>query len=102
MELPGKLKIGVSGCINQCAETCIKDVALVGKPAGWTVMVGGSGGVHPRLSQTLAEGLSDDEALALVDKVIAYFAANARRGQRLGGMIDKMGMDAFKAEVMTD
>ncbi|MFP4629166.1 MAG: NAD(P)/FAD-dependent oxidoreductase, partial [Desulfohalobiaceae bacterium] len=31
LELPGKLKIGVSGCPNQCAETCIKDVALVGK-----------------------------------------------------------------------
>src|SRR4030042_5512800 len=35
MELPGKFKIGVSGCPNQCAETCIKDIGLVGKPRGW-------------------------------------------------------------------
>ena len=30
LELPGKFKIGVSGCPNQCAENCIKDVSLVG------------------------------------------------------------------------
>ncbi|MFP4284787.1 MAG: NAD(P)/FAD-dependent oxidoreductase, partial [Desulfovermiculus sp.] len=35
MELPGKMKMGVSGCPNQCAETCIKDIALVGKKNGW-------------------------------------------------------------------
>ncbi|MBT7170353.1 MAG: NAD(P)/FAD-dependent oxidoreductase, partial [Phycisphaerales bacterium] len=26
MQLPGKLKIGVSGCPHQCAETAIKDI----------------------------------------------------------------------------
>ena len=29
LETPGKLKIGVSGCPNQCAEVCIKDIGLV-------------------------------------------------------------------------
>jgi len=30
MELPGKLKMGVSGCPFQCAETAIKDIGLQG------------------------------------------------------------------------
>ena len=100
MALPSKLKMGVSGCVNQCAETCIKDVGLVGNPKGWTLMVGGSGGARPRLAQTLAEALSDEEALALIDKVICYFRDNATRGQRLGRMIDKMGLDAFREAVL--
>ena len=100
MALPGKLKMGVSGCVNQCAETCIKDVGLVGKPKGWTLMVGGSGGPRPRLAHTLAEELSDETAFALIDKVVCYFRDNAKRGQRLGGMIDKMGIDALKQAVL--
>ena len=38
MEMPGKMKIGVSGCPNQCAETSFKDIGLVGIPKGWRVM----------------------------------------------------------------
>ena len=48
MELPGKMKIGVSGCPNQCGETSFKDIGLVGTPKGWRVYVGGNGGTNPR------------------------------------------------------
>jgi len=99
MELPGKLKIGVSGCMNQCAETCIKDVALVGKPSGWMVMIGGSGAGRPRLADKLTDGLDDDAALALIDKVVAYFKENAKPNERMGRMIDRIGLDQVKAEL---
>jgi len=101
MDMPGKMKMGVSGCPMQCAETCIKDIALVGKAKGWTVMVGGSGGTRPRLAETLAEGLSDDEALALVDKIVSYFKENAKPRDRLGKMIDRIGIEAFRSAVMS-
>ena len=100
MELPGKLKIGVSGCMNQCAETCIKDVALVGKPSGWMVMIGGSGAGRPRLADKLTDGLDDDAALALVDKVVAYFKENANPNERVGRMIDRIGLDQVKAALV--
>ena len=100
MELPGKFKIGVSGCPNQCAETCIKDVGLVGMAKGWKVVVGGNGGGKARLSQELAKDLTDDQALELVDKIIAYYKANGKPHQRIGAMIDKMGFEQFKAAVL--
>jgi len=100
MELPSKLKMGVSGCPNQCAETCIKDIGLVGKPKGWTVMVGGNGGGKPRLADRLTDGLTDDEALALIDKIVAYYRDNANPRERLGKMIDRIGLDAFSAAVL--
>lgn len=99
LELPAKFKIGVSGCPNQCAETCIKDVGLVGMPKGWKVLVGGNGGAKPRLARELAKDVSVDEALVLVDKVIAYYRANARPHQRLGSLIEKMGFEQFSVAV---
>jgi NAD(P)H-nitrite reductase large subunit len=95
LEVPGKCKLGVSGCVNQCAETCIKDIGLVGFPKGWRILVGGNGGAKPRLSQELARDLKTEDALMLVDKVIAYYKANAAPRQRMGDMIDKIGFDTF-------
>ena len=100
LEVPGKCKFGVSGCVNQCAETCIKDIGLVGFPKGWRMLVGGNGGAKPRLSQELARDLTTENALTLVDKVIAYYKANAAPRQRMGDMIDKIGFDAFAKAVL--
>ena len=102
LQLPGKCKIGVSGCTNQCAETCIKDVGLVGMPDGWKVFVGGNGGGRPRLAQELTRVHSDEEAVAMVDKVLEFYKENARPHQRIGAMIDKMGFDEFKSAVLGD
>ena len=102
MELPGKFKIGVSGCPHQCAETCIKDIGLVGTVKGWGVLVGGNGGARPRLAQELARGLTEEQAMELLDKIIVYYQANAGSHKRLGAMIDKIGMDEFKRAVLGD
>ena len=99
MELPGKLKMGVSGCPNQCAETGFKDVGLVGSRKGWKVQVGGCGGGKPRIADPLAEGLSEDDALALVDKVIDFIKSNAKPHERIGRLIDRLGLDALKSAV---
>jgi len=99
LELPGKFKMGVSGCPNQCAETCIKDIGLVGMKNGWRLFVGGNGGARPRLSQELTRDLTAEQALELIDKIIEFYKSNAGPHQRLGAMIEKMGFDQFKSAV---
>ena len=100
LELPGKFKFGVSGCPNQCAETCIKDIGLVGGPKGWRLLVGGNGGAKPRLSQEIARDLSEGQALELIDRIMEYYKTNARPHQRLGALIEKTGFDEFKSAVL--
>lgn len=99
LQLPGKLKIGVSGCQNQCAETCIKDIALVGGKKGWTVMAGGSGAKKPRLADVIDEELSDDQALGLIERIIDYYRDNANKNERMGKMMDRLGVDSFRSAV---
>ena len=99
-EMPGKCKIGVSGCPNQCAENCIKDISLMGKARGWTLLAGGNGGPRPRLARPLADNLTTEDALALLDKVVDYYKANANRMERIGRMIERIGFDEFKAAML--
>jgi len=99
MELPGKMKMGVSGCANQCAETGFKDVGLVGTSKGWRVQIGGCGGGKPRVADALAEGLDDEQALAMVASVVEFFRTNAKKHERMGRLIDRLGLDAVRAAV---
>jgi len=93
LELPGKMKMGVSGCPNQCGETSFKDIGLVGTPKGWRVYVGGNGGTNPRIGEILAQRIETDQAVALVGKIIDYYRANAKPKERMGRMIERLGLD---------
>lgn len=99
-ELPSKSKIGVSGCMNQCAETCIKDIGLVGMKDGWRLTAGGCGASKPRLADTVAEGLSDDQALAAIEKIVGYYQKNGKKFERIGKMIDRVGLKTFQGAVV--
>ena len=99
MELPGKLKMGVSGCPHQCAENAIKDISMFGTVKGWRVLVGGNGGASPRLAEQITEGLNDEESLEMVDKIVEYFKANAKPKERIGRVIDRLGLDLLKQAV---
>ncbi|MDD2390921.1 MAG: NAD(P)/FAD-dependent oxidoreductase, partial [Desulfobacterales bacterium] len=101
MELPSKTKFGVSGCNNQCAENCIKDISLVGKKNGWVLMVGGKGSGKPRLADIIAEDLNSEQALELIGKVVAYYKENGNKLERIGKMIDRLGLDSLKASVLS-
>ncbi|MEL4306222.1 NAD(P)/FAD-dependent oxidoreductase [Methanococcoides sp. LMO-2] len=98
MELPSKLKMAVSGCMNSCAESAVRDIGIMGTPKGFTVMVGGSAGLRPRLADVIAEELDEEEVLDLVDKIITYYKTHTKK-HRLGRVIDEVGLDTFKAEV---
>ncbi|WP_457572017.1 NAD(P)/FAD-dependent oxidoreductase [Desulfovulcanus sp.] len=97
--LPNKLKIGVSGCINQCAENAIKDLGFMGTAKGWTVTVGGEAGAKPRLAEKLTEGLTTEEALSLAARIIDFYK-NADTRKRLGRFIEEIGMEEFKKAVL--
>ena len=97
--LPFKFKIGVSGCPNNCSESCIKDLGLVGAPKGWRVLAGGfASGLKPRLADTIAADLTDAEALDLAARVLDWYKDRNQK-KRLGRIIDDIGLAAFKAEL---
>ncbi|MDM7934368.1 MAG: NAD(P)/FAD-dependent oxidoreductase [Methanothrix sp.] len=100
MQLPWKFKIGVSGCANSCAEPAVKDIGLIGTSKGWRLLVGGSSGIRPRIGHTLAENLSDEEALRLVDRIIGFYRDHAKK-QRLGEFIEEIGYERFRQEVLS-
>lgn len=99
MELPGKLKMAVSGCKLNCAESWVRDVGLVGQKDGWMLLVGGNVGASPRIGEELTGSLDDAAALSAVAAVIDYYRQNAKKGERLGKMIARIGIQPLRDAV---
>lgn len=57
--------MAVNGCPRNCAESCTKDVGIVGNDGGWELYVGGNGGIKPRIADLLCKVKSDDELIEI-------------------------------------
>jgi NAD(P)H-nitrite reductase large subunit len=96
VNLPNKLKMAVSGCHLNCAESWVRDIGLVGKPEGWMLTIGGNVGPTPRIGRVLVAGLDDDQAVEAIAKIVAYYEQEADKGERLGKMLERVGMEPFQ------
>lgn len=96
MELPGKFKMAISGCQLSCAESWVRDIGLIGKKEGWQVVIGGNVGAAPRIAQELVAGLEGDATLRVIDQIVRFYGEAANKGERLGKMIDRLGLDPFR------
>lgn len=75
------------GC-GACIRVCPTD-ALATAKTGWTVLVGGKLGRHPRLADTVAEWVTDEEAGALLATAAGFFLEEARPGERFGSLLER-------------
>lgn len=101
MELPEKAQICVSGCPNNCSEGYLRDIGFLGKKNGWGMIVGGTSGRRPRIGgDVIAESLTDDQAVELAQKCLAYYKNNARHRERTYRFIERIGIDAFNKPVL--
>lgn len=100
MELPGKAKIGVSGCPFNCGEGYVRDFGAFGKKTGWTVVFGGNSGGRPRIGDVIAQDLSAEEVIELAKKCFEYYRTHAKPRERTARFIDRVGIEEFKKAVL--
>lgn len=96
MELPSKFKIGISGCPNKCTDAATIDLGIMGTSKGFHIYVGGNGGVKPRLGDLLVEHVHPCEVLGITDRIIEFYKQNAKNEERIGRMIDRLGLEPLK------
>ncbi|MGI6226399.1 MAG: NAD(P)/FAD-dependent oxidoreductase [Peptococcales bacterium] len=97
MAIPGKTKVGVSGCPLNCGEGFVRDIGLFGKKdAGWTVIIGGNSGLNARIGDVLAQNLSDEEAVDLIKRFAEFYNTHGKKRERLYRFVPRIGIDEIK------
>jgi len=100
MELPAKVKIGISGCPFCCGESFVRDIGIFGKKNGWTFIVGGSSARRPRIGDVLTENLSKEEVIDLTRRTLEYYRDKSKKKQRMARFIDRIGIENFKDAIL--
>ncbi|MFT4049304.1 MAG: nitrite/sulfite reductase [Solirubrobacterales bacterium] len=110
--LPRKCKVAFSGYADNRALTDIHDIAFEARvneqgEKGFRVLVGGGTSIFPRLAPELFEFVTLDEYLKVSEAVLRIFdrcdelRVNRARA-RIKVYIDRIGMDAFREEVLEE
>jgi len=101
-ELPGKLRIGVSGCPNCCSEPLIKDIGIYGTTKGYTLAVGGNSGINARVAKTIAEKIPAEQIAPIIASILAYYRQEGKVKEHLGQTIDRLSWDEFIQRTIPD
>lgn len=96
----GKVKVGVSCCPLGCAMPRVRDLGILATARGWMLTIGGNGGAKPGVGEVIAQDLTEEELLALLDKVYQYFQENKNGKERTIRTVERLGMDHLKAAVL--
>ncbi len=98
--LPAKLKLGISGCQFCCGESFVRDIGLIGKKNGWRLIFGGNSGKKPRIGDVIAEDLSKEEVIKIIDACLSYYVENAKKKERTSRFMDRVGVEEFKNTIL--
>ncbi len=100
LDLPAKVKAGVSACPRSCGESLVRDLGLVGRSSGWSLYFGGNAGARPRIGDLLAGKLSAQEALRLAGRVLEFYRAEGKEKERTARFVERMGLEAVREAVL--
>ncbi|MEO5574531.1 MAG: nitrite reductase large subunit NirB [Gammaproteobacteria bacterium] len=99
---PHKVKMAVSGCPRNCAESTIKDFGVVAVDSGWELHVGGNGGIKVRVTDLLCKVSTEDEVLEYAGAYMQLYREEARYLDRTSHWIERVGLSYVKEKIVDD
>jgi nitrite reductase (NADH) large subunit len=99
---PHKVKLAVSGCPRNCAESGIKDVGVIGVDSGWEIYVAGNGGIKTEVAQFLCKVATPADVLEYSGAFLQLYREEARYLDRTVHYVKRVGLDYVKKQVVED
>ena len=102
MYAPHKVKLAVSGCPRNCAESGIKDVGVIGVDSGWEIYVGGNGGIKTEVAQFLVKLKTPAEVLEYSGAFLQLYREEGWYLERTVHYVNRVGLDTVKKKILDD
>ncbi|MFI5303448.1 MAG: nitrite reductase large subunit NirB [Nitrospiria bacterium] len=96
---PHKVKMAVSGCPRNCAESYVKDIGVVAIQTGWEIYVGGAAGMTVRKGDLLATVNTEDEALRAATLFLQYYREEGNYLERTYDFVVRIGIEKIKKDL---
>ncbi|EFM09126.1 nitrite reductase (NAD(P)H), large subunit [Paenibacillus curdlanolyticus YK9] len=96
LNTPHKVKLAVSGCPRNCAESTIKDLGVIAIDGGWELYVAGNGGTKVRAAELLVKVKTEEEVLEWTGAYLQYYREDAHYLERTSEWAQRIGLDTVK------
>lgn len=97
ISMPHKVKMAVSACPRNCAESGIKDLGVVGVDGAWEIYVGGNGGTHLRAGDLFCRVKTQEEVLEMAGAYLQYYRETAHYLERTSIWVERLGLEHIKS-----
>ena len=98
MYAPHKVKLAVSGCPRNCAESGIKDVGVIAVESGWEIYVAGNGGIKTEVAQFLVKVQTSNEVLEYAGAFLELYRQEGFYLERTVHFVARVGLDYVKRQ----
>jgi len=96
----GELKIKISGCINACGHHHVGHIGILGVDKKgeefYQVTLGGSGAEDASLGEIAGRGLSSEQVVGAVEKLVGVYRQNRQDKERFLDTYRRLGAEPFK------
>ncbi|WP_201832037.1 nitrite reductase large subunit NirB [Microvirga zambiensis] len=99
---PAKVKMGVSGCPRNCAESTCKDVGVICVDSGYEIHFAGAAGLHIKGTQLLCKVPEEDECIEVIAALTQLYREQGHYLERMYKWADRIGVDSIRASVVDD
>ena len=99
---PHKVKLAVSGCPRNCAESGIKDVGIIGVDSGWELYVGGNGGIKTEAGEFFVKVRTAEEVMEYSLAFLQLYREEAFYLERTVHYMHRVGLEHIKKIVLED
>ena len=99
---PHKLKLAVSGCPRNCAESTCKDIGIICVDSGYQISIGGAAGMDLKETEALCTVATEEEAMQVVKAVTQCYREGGKYLDRLYKWLGKVGLDWVQEQVVHD
>jgi nitrite reductase (NADH) large subunit len=99
---PAKVKLGVSGCPRNCAESTVKDIGVICVESGYDIHIAGAAGLHVRQTDLLGHVDTEDEAIEYIAAFMQMYREEAGYLERVWKWVENVGLDKVRAAIMDD
>ncbi|MFA5119785.1 nitrite reductase large subunit NirB [Zavarzinia sp.] len=99
---PAKVKMGVSGCPRNCAESTCKDIGVICVDSGYDIHFAGAAGLDIKGTEVLGHVDTEDEALEVIVALLQAYREQARYLERIYKWTKRVGVDSIRAQVLDD
>ncbi|MFC4621518.1 nitrite reductase large subunit NirB [Comamonas nitrativorans] len=102
MYAPHKVKLAVSGCPRNCAESGIKDVGIIGVDSGWEIHIAGNGGIKTEVAQFFTKVKTAEEVLEISGAFLQLYREEGWYLERTTHYVARVGLEHVKQKVLED